>query len=246
MELVLRKSDLAQGQEVLGITIDGPLSRDLDDAIWMEPGEDPVRLRVCIADVASTVKVGSNLDERALAAGFTRYFSVGNAPMLPRRFSEDELSLLPNRPRNVICLELTLDSDMELSGIEVSAAQLRSKARLSHAEAAEILHGPESPLQPLLMIQRWTSILFAIIFVANSQFFAWYIGMLFPLALLTDRKSILADTVVLLSGTHMLSFTFLRRKAIGYFVVATLVPIVCLLIASSRKKTPASALTPAL
>jgi hypothetical protein len=78
------------------------------------------------------------------------------------------------------------------------------------------------------MIHRWTSILFALIFVASSQFFSWYIGMLFPLALLADRKTLLPDAVVLLTGGHMLSFTFLRRKAIGYFIFATLVPILYL------------------
>ena len=76
-----------------------------------------------------------------------------------------------------------------------------------------------------MMIQRWTSILFALIFIASSQFYAWYLGMLFPLALLTYRKTILADAIIALSGAHMLSFTFLRRKAIGYFVVATLIPV---------------------
>jgi hypothetical protein len=84
----------------------------------------------------------------------------------------------------------------------------------------------ESSEEPLLMIQRWTSILFALIFIASSQFYAWYIGMLFPLALLTDRKSVLADAVVALSGAHMLSFTFLRRKAIGYFIFATVLPVI--------------------
>jgi hypothetical protein len=79
--------------------------------------------------------------------------------------------------------------------------------------------------EPLTMIQRWTSIMFVLIFVASSQFFAWYLGMMFPLALLTHRKTILADCVIALSGAHMLSFTFLRRKAIGYFVFATLIPI---------------------
>jgi hypothetical protein len=79
--------------------------------------------------------------------------------------------------------------------------------------------------QPLTMLQRWTSILFGLIFIVSSQFYAWYLGMLFPLALLTHRKTILADAVVALSGAHMLSFTFLRRKAIGYFLVATALPI---------------------
>jgi hypothetical protein len=80
------------------------------------------------------------------------------------------------------------------------------------------------------MLQRWTSILFALIFIVSSQFYAWYLGMLFPLALLTHRKTILADLVVALSGAHMLSFTFLRRKAIGYFLVATVLPVMYLLI----------------
>jgi alpha-1,6-mannosyltransferase len=83
--------------------------------------------------------------------------------------------------------------------------------------------------EPLTMIQRWTSIMFVLIFVASSQFFAWYLGMMFPLALLTHRKTILADCVIALSGAHMLSFTFLRRKAIGYFVFATLIPILYLM-----------------
>ena len=83
--------------------------------------------------------------------------------------------------------------------------------------------------EPITMIQRWTSIMFVLIFVASSQFFAWYLGMMFPLALLTHRKTILADCVIALSGAHMLSFTFLRRKAIGYFVLATLIPILYLM-----------------
>jgi len=82
--------------------------------------------------------------------------------------------------------------------------------------------------EAVTMIQRWTSIMFVLIFVASSQFFAWYLGMILPLALLTHRKKILADCVIALSGAHMLSFTFLRRKAIGYFVVATLIPILYL------------------
>ena len=90
--------------------------------------------------------------------------------------------------------------------------------------------------QPLTMIQRWTSILFALIFVASSQFFAWYLGMMFPLALLTHRKTILADAVVVLSGTHMLSFTFLRRKAIGYFLIATVLPMLFLLMSKRQSR----------
>ena len=89
--------------------------------------------------------------------------------------------------------------------------------------------------EPLMMIQRWTSILFALIFVASSQFYAWYIGMMFPLALLTHRKTILTDAMIALSGAHMLSFTFLRRKAIGYFLIATVLPVLAVAISRTRR-----------
>src|SRR5262245_15925800 len=78
---------------------------------------------------------------------------------------------------------------------------------------------------PLTMIQRWTAIMFVLIFVTSPQLYAWYLGMMLPLALMTHPKSILADCVVALSGAHMLSFTFVRGRAIGYFVFATLIPI---------------------
>ena len=84
-------------------------------------------------------------------------------------------------------------------------------------------------LEPFMMIQWWTTILFVLIFVASSQFYAWYIGMMFPLAILTRGTTLVADCVIALSGAHMLSFTFLRRKAIGYFLLATLLPFVYLI-----------------
>jgi len=112
----------------------------------------------------------------------------------------------------------------------VSIVGLVTKAGLWIAFAIFVLHQlyvswKERGEEPLTMIQRWMSIMFVLIFVVSSQFYAWYLGMLFPLALLTQRKTILADCVIALSGAHMLSFTFLRRKAIGYFVFATLIPI---------------------
>jgi hypothetical protein len=72
---------------------------------------------------------------------------------------------------------------------------------------------------------RWTSILFAVVFVGSSQFYAWYIGIVFPLSLLGAGASRLTDLVVLLSGTHM-AFNFLRGKAIGYFLVTTAIPVI--------------------
>jgi ribonuclease R len=92
--------ELWQRPQVEGITIDGPDSRDLDDAIWIEPTATGAILSVHIADVSELVAIGSILDKVAIARTTTQYFKNGNAPMLPRPLSEDKLSLLKfqNRP----------------------------------------------------------------------------------------------------------------------------------------------------
>jgi hypothetical protein len=71
---------------------------------------------------------------------------------------------------------------------------------------------------------RWTSILFAVVFIGSSQFYPWYIGMLLPLSVVGAGTSLLTDVVVMLSGTHLV-FTFLRTKAIGYFLISTAIPV---------------------
>jgi len=81
--------------------------------------------------------------------------------------------------------------------------------------------------------KRWTSILFAIVFVGSPQFYAWYIGILLPLSLLGAGRSRLTDVVVVLSGTHMV-FGFLRNKAIGYFLFATAIPVLLVMVRRSK------------
>ena len=58
---------LWQRPQVQGITIDGLDSRDLDDAVWIEPIETGAILFVHIADVAELVEIGSILDRVAIA-----------------------------------------------------------------------------------------------------------------------------------------------------------------------------------
>ena len=136
--------------QVQGITIDGPDSGDLDDAVWIEPTATGAILSVRIADVAELVEIGSILDKVAIARTQTQYFKVGNAPMLPRSLSEDKLSLLAHQDRPTLTVRVTLDKNAEIQETEVFESWLRSSKRFDYAEAEAAQKDLQHPFQSVL------------------------------------------------------------------------------------------------
>jgi hypothetical protein len=74
-----------------------------------------------------------------------------------------------------------------------------------------------------------------ILFVSSSQFYAWYIGMLLPLAVMA-YESWVGRAVIAASAAHLFGFTELKGKRVGYFIFCTLAPFVLTLIAARREK----------
>jgi ribonuclease R len=152
---------LWQRLQVYGITIDGPTSRDLDDAIWIEATPTGAIISVHIADVAEFVTPNSFLDKTAIARTTTRYFGEGgNDPMLPRVLSENRLSLLEWQNRPTLTVKITLNHDCEIEHVELFESWLASKKRFSYEEADDVLKDNESPFQELLQTcHTWTGLL---------------------------------------------------------------------------------------
>jgi ribonuclease R len=152
---------LWQRLQVYGITIDGPTSRDLDDAIWIEATSTGAIVAVHIADVAEFVTPGTLLDKVAIARTTTRYFGEGgNDPMLPRVLSENRLSLLEWQDRPTLTVRITLNHDCEMEQVEIFESWLASKKRFSYEEADDVLKDNESPFQELLQTcHTWTGLL---------------------------------------------------------------------------------------
>src|SRR4051812_27964448 len=113
---------------VRGVTIDGPFSKDLDDAIWLTRLEGGWLLEVSIADVASGIPLGSEIDIEARKRGFTRYYATGNDPMVPRGLAEDSLSLWVGKERNTITVAIPIGKDMELGIPIIRETRLVSEA----------------------------------------------------------------------------------------------------------------------
>jgi ribonuclease R len=123
-------------------TIDGPATRDLDDAIHavrLEGGA--TRVSVHIADAASAVRPKSALDRRANTRATTAYLPSGTWPMLPRSLSEGALSLRPQRRRRAVTVAFTVGAGGDIDQVDVTVSTVRSAARLTYAHVEGWLTG---------------------------------------------------------------------------------------------------------
>ncbi|OQY15498.1 MAG: hypothetical protein B6I32_07125 [Desulfobacterium sp. 4572_20] len=97
-----------QGREDLRhlklLTIDGPLTRDFDDAISLEIDGDTFHLGVHISDVASFILPDSILDEGSAQRASSIYMPRRQIAMIPQSLSEDVLSLKQGYDRRAISL----------------------------------------------------------------------------------------------------------------------------------------------
>src|SRR5262245_54480935 len=66
------------------VTIDGPGTRDLDQAVHVEAAGAGFRLRYAIADASYYVRPGTALFDEALRRGASFYLPGMSVPMLPR------------------------------------------------------------------------------------------------------------------------------------------------------------------
>ena len=127
------------------ITIDPESARDHDDAVFVDvAGSGHPRLWVAIADVSHFVAPGSALDRTAWARGNSVYFPGRAIPMLPERISSDLCSLRPGVDRLVLAVEMEVDGEGAVRNARFHSAVIRSRQRLSYAQAEGALGGSEA------------------------------------------------------------------------------------------------------
>lgn len=130
--------------KVKGITIDGPDSKDLDDAIWVEVlNEMEYEITVSVTAVSEKIAKGTERDERALDRVETSYGRTKNWPMLPRWIADDKASLLPGERRPVVFTKIVVCKNLIVRRTEIGLGILHSKAKLCHADIPEILINPD-------------------------------------------------------------------------------------------------------
>lgn len=137
--------ELARGRrdlrDVITVTIDAPVTTDIDDAVSVLPAgpDGALRVLVSIADVDAFVPEGSPLDLEARARGTSVYLAGRVIPMLPDAISSEAASLLPGVDRLAITVELRIDPEGGIRSIDLHESVIRSHARLSYDAVEEFL-----------------------------------------------------------------------------------------------------------
>lgn len=129
-------------------TIDGPTSKDLDQALFIARRGDGYVVSYAIADAAHYVPPRSALFQGALARAASYYFPGFSLPMLPRDLSEGLISLNPEVVRRALVFDMVLDERGELVETKLERARIRSRAKLAFGDVQRFYDRPaESPFR---------------------------------------------------------------------------------------------------
>ena len=134
-------------------TIDPEDARDFDDALSLERAGGDVargrvgaggariawRLGVHIADVAHYVPWDSSIDLDARRRATSVYLVDRVLPMLPEALSNDICSLKPGVARRCMTVDLYLDEQAEVVGVDIYPALMESRRRMNYAEVRDLL-----------------------------------------------------------------------------------------------------------
>ncbi len=129
--------ELRDLRNLLWSSIDNDDSRDLDQLTVAEAiAPDKIKILVAIADVDSSIKKGSAIDEHARHNTTSVYTAAEIFPMLPERVSTDLTSLNFNQDRLAIVVEITIGPEGSVQESHIYRAWVRNHAKLAYNSVA--------------------------------------------------------------------------------------------------------------
>ena len=122
---VVPENGVADFRDLPIVTIDGPDSKDLDDAVYCIRKENGhFEMGVHIADVSRYVKKGMLLDEEAYRRGNSVYLADRVIPMLPFQLSNDLCSLNHDEDRYAMSCVMDVDQNGNVHTEKITPLQL--------------------------------------------------------------------------------------------------------------------------
>jgi exoribonuclease-2 len=124
-------------RNLLWASIDNDDSRDLDQLTVAEAmPSDIVKILVAIADVDSSIKNGSAINEHARNNTTSVYTAAEMFPMLPEKISTDVTSLNFNEDRLALVVEMLVSADGSLEDSKIYRAWVCNHAKLAYNSVA--------------------------------------------------------------------------------------------------------------
>ena len=122
------------------VTIDSVSTRDMDDALAIEPTEQGWRLSVAIADPGSEIDMDSALDTAALRRAHTLYLPGKSITMLPEVLSTERYPLMSGKVKPALVCHLDINTEGNVINSYFEAATIQSKAKLSYQQVSALLN----------------------------------------------------------------------------------------------------------
>ncbi len=130
-------SGIRDMRNLLWASIDNDDSRDLDQLTVAEAApSNKVKIFVAIADVDSSIKNGSAIDQHARNNTTSVYTAAEIFPMLPEKISTDITSLNFNEDRLSIVVEMLVGADGSLEDSNIYSAWVHNHAKLAYNSVA--------------------------------------------------------------------------------------------------------------
>ncbi len=142
IETEVLKSDLIGRKDLTAeeiFTIDGPHTKDIDDAISFKYKNGLYHLGVHIADVSHYVVKGSPLDDDAYNRGTSSYLADSVLPMLPHKLSNGICSLNPDVIRLTISCEMQIDEKGNVVNYDIFPSYIKSCKKMTYNKVNDIL-----------------------------------------------------------------------------------------------------------
>jgi exoribonuclease-2 len=147
------ESDLAGREDLRGLltfTIDGPKTKDFDDALSVEVDGEYVRIGVHIADVSAVITPDSILDREAFLRGASLYLPRRQIHMFPPDLSHGRLSLIKGYDRPALSLLSRFDKKGNLFDYRFVPSIINVKDQLTYDSVNEQYKSTVEPPFPLL------------------------------------------------------------------------------------------------
>jgi hypothetical protein len=121
-------------------SIDDDDTVDYDDAISLQSTDIGYRLGIHVSNLAQVIDAGSLLFAEAMERVSSLYLPSVKVPMLPPRFSENELSLRSDGARAVLSLYLNVDQEFAITDSELKQEMIVIERNLSYTQVDKSSH----------------------------------------------------------------------------------------------------------